>query len=78
MFIDPAVFFPTDARGRSQETDDRVAEAKVICHDCPVADVCLEYALRCKEPAGVWGGLTTRQRNRIRKRRAAAAIEGAE
>lgn len=75
--VGPNVFFPVDSTGRSQETPERVAQAKGFCADCPVADVCLEYALRAKEKSGVWGGLTTRERRRVAKLRVVAATEGA-
>lgn len=73
--VNPSVFFPVDAYGRLHETEERVAEAKAICAECPVCDVCAEYAVRVNEKAGVWGRLTTRERRRVRK--AAAATEGA-
>ena len=42
-------------------------EAKEICRRCPVMVACLEYGLR--EPFGVWGGTTERERRRIRRQR---------
>ena len=43
--------------------------AKSICEDCPVAGLCLEYALTYRIDHGVWGGCSERQRRRIRKER---------
>ena len=51
-------FFPS--RGES------VAHAKKICAECPVQGECLEYALENSELFGVWGGMSERQRQRIR------------
>jgi WhiB family redox-sensing transcriptional regulator len=62
----PALFFPSDGVG--------VEKAKSICADCPVKNVCLEYALENHIDHGVWGGTSERQRRRIaRARRAGAA-----
>jgi len=38
---------------------------KQICALCPVRDLCLEYALEAKEEYGIWGGLTTRERQEL-------------
>jgi WhiB family redox-sensing transcriptional regulator len=39
----------------SEQIDD-IARAKAICGKCPLAEPCLEGALRRREPWGVWGG----------------------
>jgi hypothetical protein len=44
---------------------DQVKMAKEACRKCPVADKCLEFAVRNKERFGVWGGFTPRERNKI-------------
>jgi WhiB family redox-sensing transcriptional regulator len=42
--------------------------AKRVCNGdkglpaCPVRDECLDYALRYREPFGVWGGMTEKER----------------
>jgi hypothetical protein len=41
--------------------------AKELCLLCPVMMLCAEYALAAKEPTGVWGGLTTADREKISK-----------
>lgn len=41
-----------------------VRAAKSVCYLCPVRRECLEYALAAGERWGVWGGLTTPERDR--------------
>ena len=41
----------------------RVAHAKAICATCSVTRQCLDQALALGETAGIWGGLTTEERN---------------
>ena len=54
---DPEVFFPEN-RGNP-------TEAKKICLQCEVRAECLNYALKANERYGVWGGLSTKERNRL-------------
>jgi hypothetical protein len=42
-------------------------EAKRICADCPVRIECLNYALRRDERYGVWGGMSERERRRLKR-----------
>lgn len=72
MGVDPDLFFPE--RGASTR------EAKEVCRGCVVRDDCLEYALSNGEKFGIWGGMSERERRRIRRQRAlarqaAAALE---
>lgn len=62
--IDPELFFPE--RGGSS------AEAKAVCAGCVVREQCLDYALENHERFGIWGGLSERQRRRVRSARLAA------
>jgi WhiB family redox-sensing transcriptional regulator len=41
--------------------------AQKFCEDCPVKMPCLEYALQENILHGVWGGLPTRARIRIKR-----------
>lgn len=50
-------------------TDQR--RAKVICRTCPVRHDCLEYALTTGQQWGVWGGLTSKERDLVRRARRA-------
>ena len=63
--VDPDLFFPE--RGASTR------EAKEVCRGCVVREDCLEYALQNGEKFGIWGGMSERERRRIRRQRALAA-----
>ena len=67
---DPDLFFPE--RGASTK------EAKAVCRGCVVREDCLEYALANGEKFGIWGGLSERERRRIRRQRALARAAAAE
>jgi WhiB family redox-sensing transcriptional regulator len=60
--VDPDLFFPE--RGASTR------EAKEVCRGCVVKNDCLEYALENGEKFGIWGGLSERERRRLRRQRA--------
>ena len=36
-----------------------------VCASCSVRVECADYAIRAREPYGVWGGLTEEERERI-------------
>lgn len=63
---DVEVFFPEDASPRI--TRGQIKEAKAICGRCPVVAQCLTWAVETRERYGVWGGLTTRERDAMRRR----------
>ena len=67
--VDPDLFFPE--RGASTR------EAKEVCRGCEVREDCLEYALQNGEKFGIWGGLSERERRRIRRQRALARQQAA-
>ncbi len=56
---DPEAFFP--------EKGGSTREAKAVCLSCEVRQECLEYALENDERFGIWGGLSERERRRIRR-----------
>jgi len=62
---DADLFFPE--RGASTR------KAKAICNACQVKAECLEFAIIQSEKFGIWGGLSERERRRIRKERSIAA-----
>lgn len=57
---DPEAFFP--------EKGGSTREAKKICVGCEVKAECLEYALEHDERFGIWGGLSERERRRLKRR----------
>jgi hypothetical protein len=46
---------------------DRVKEAKKLCAECMVREECLAYAVAGDEKFGIWGGLTERERKRMKR-----------
>lgn len=61
---DPLLFFhPQNERGISRTHRDR--SAKRICVGCDVRMECADYAVRAREPYGVWGGLSEDEREFI-------------
>jgi WhiB family transcriptional regulator, redox-sensing transcriptional regulator len=60
-----AVFFPPAAFERKDEKLEREARAKDICRTCPVKEPCLDYAVRIREPHGIWGGLNEAERRNL-------------
>ena len=56
---DPEAFFP--------EKGGSTREAKLICAGCEVRAECLEYALAFDERFGIWGGLSERERRRLKR-----------
>jgi len=57
---DPELFFP--------EKGGSTREAKRICAGCDVKTQCLEYALANDERFGIWGGLSERERRKLKRR----------
>jgi len=57
---DPEAFFP--------EKGGSTRDAKKICTTCEVKGECLEYALQNDERFGIWGGLSERERRKLRRR----------
>ena len=48
-----------------------------MCRGCVVREDCLEYALQNGEKFGIWGGMSERERRRIRRQRALARVAAA-
>jgi WhiB family redox-sensing transcriptional regulator len=57
---DPEAFFP--------EKGGSTRDAKKVCLECGVRGECLEYALVNDERFGIWGGLSERERRKLKKR----------
>ena len=56
---DPEAFFP--------EKGGSTREAKRICSICSVRQECLDYALANDERFGIWGGMSERERRRLKR-----------
>jgi WhiB family transcriptional regulator, redox-sensing transcriptional regulator len=56
---DPEAFFP--------EKGGSTREAKKVCLTCDVRTECLESALMNDERFGIWGGLSERERRKLKK-----------
>ncbi len=65
-----AVFFPPSHLERKEEREVRERRAKAICAGCPVRRPCLDYAIRIREPHGIWGGLNELERKQLIAQRA--------
>lgn len=59
------VFYPPSYVERRDERREREREAKAICRSCQVRAECLDYALRIREPHGIWGGLSEAERRKV-------------
>ena len=60
-----SMFFPPSHFERKDDKEMRESRAKAICASCPVRRSCLEYALRIREPHGIWGGLNEAERREL-------------
>jgi WhiB family transcriptional regulator, redox-sensing transcriptional regulator len=59
LAAEPELFFPVSDSGKGLE---QAARAKAICASCPVRDDCLAFAVRTRQPHGIWGGMTPGER----------------
>lgn len=61
METDPELWFPETGGGLGEA---RVA--KKFCSQCPVQTECLTFAMETNQTDGIWGGLTPKERSRLR------------
>jgi len=59
--VDAELFFP--------EKNGSMRKAKAVCHACPVIAECGAWALADSSLSGVLGGMSDRERIRIRRQR---------
>jgi WhiB family redox-sensing transcriptional regulator len=64
--VDPELFFP--------EKGGTAAPAKRVCRSCPVRAECLDYALGRDVQHGVWGGLSERERRRLKRQQTGSQV----
>ncbi|MDR1853122.1 MAG: WhiB family transcriptional regulator [Propionibacteriaceae bacterium] len=56
---DPEAFYP--------EKGGSTRDAKRVCQNCEVRSECLDFALAHDERFGIWGGMSERERRRLKK-----------
>jgi WhiB family redox-sensing transcriptional regulator len=66
----PELFFPDNDEPLARV---QAGTAKAVCRSCPVAGICLAWALSTGQSFGVWGGLTQEERRAVLAVRAFAA-----
>jgi WhiB family redox-sensing transcriptional regulator len=66
LTADPDLFFPVAVGAAASP---QVSRALLICDGCRVKDQCLDFAMRTREPAGIWGGTTPEERIRVLRAR---------
>ena len=59
-------YWDDDLPGTDWETrKSQIEGAKRLCNGCPVKFLCREYAITARESSGVWGGLSTVDREKM-------------
>ena len=61
----PCANFPDVFLAAAEHEQVAISRAKALCTSCPGRYACATAALERKEPAGIWGALTTEQREAI-------------
>ena len=61
---DPELFFP---KGDTGPWLLQIEQAKAVCRRCPVIEDCLRYAWAANPSDGIFGGLTEKERARLRR-----------
>jgi len=61
--LEAAIFYP------DPDVAEDVARALAVCASCDVSEACRAHALSRREPTGIWGGSTERERRRILRQR---------
>ncbi len=64
--LEASIFYP------DPDAAEDVARALAVCAGCEVREACLAHALGRREPTGIWGGTTERERRRVLRRRRSA------
>jgi WhiB family transcriptional regulator, redox-sensing transcriptional regulator len=74
---DSSLFFAPNRPETREEKTIRERQAKGICALCPVRIDCLEYAIRIREPHGIWGGLNELERRILIRERERGSLRDA-
>ena len=67
---DASAFFAPSYFEKRAEKAAREAVAKAFCNRCQARIACLDFALRTRDPHGVWGGLNEGERRLLLRQRA--------
>lgn len=72
--VNPEVMFPDDetkvrVSGGVMIDNAQVRAAKAVCFTCEHLVSCGLAAIERREPIGIWGGMTKRERETVRRRR---------
>lgn len=70
----PDLFVSDPWKETPEDREHRESIAKRYCYACPVQESCREYALQ-NRPAGIWGGLTDKERRQAGARTPARAFQ---
>ena len=65
---DPDLLYDADETARRHPDHWLVQEAKQVCGSCYFRSQCLEGAIERKEKHGIWGGMTTLERQALDRR----------
>ena len=66
-----ALFFAShDGLSYSESAQQAHLAKERYCNKCPVANACLEFAIVNNERYGIWGGLSERERAKVRRAQA--------
>lgn len=63
--LGPDLFFPPDGWDVAG-----ARQAKAVCATCDVRQTCLDDAIEHSERFGIWGGLSRKERDRVRRKKA--------
>ena len=63
---DPDVWFSDKDSMDVHSSASTIRQAKAFCKMCPVKTQCLEYAIVNDEQHGIWGGLSTQDRKKLK------------
>jgi WhiB family transcriptional regulator, redox-sensing transcriptional regulator len=59
-------FLDGDKRRGIAARREKTEKARAVCRHCPVTPECLDFAIRTRS-AGIWGGLTEKERDAYAK-----------
>jgi WhiB family redox-sensing transcriptional regulator len=62
-----AICVQTDSEAFFPEKGGSTREAKKVCLSCDARERCLEWALDNDERHGIWGGMSERERRKLKK-----------